>query len=706
EVIRTGNNNYEVMFAVPEIRPMTGPALIVDGAVTAEKVDAESVAAAVGTFLDLSAEQITSGTISTARLNASEVAAAVGQFLELSAGQITSGKISAGQIDAQDIAAAVGAFITLSTDQLVAGSAAIDTAVVDKLWTDVIRARKITSDMLVIGGTRLIDNPIFEPDESGTWGPGWLHPSEDPTARGTAEFYKPDDLDANAVRFMSDGENGFLINMPNTRRAAVTPGQEIRVAAEVKVPDGPGVIFGINFRDRDGEPANNGATVIVPSTGNVWQRFEGSFVVPDDGSVTMEFVVVAILGTGSATVAISNVDMRPKPGPELIVDGGIEARHITASEAMWTKVLRAHKINAEEIDVQDLAADEALVGLLRTAILIAGSVKANMLDVEDVDPTTGQRMTLLSDGLRLYSADSDDLPMVSLTSSEAQNLTVLDPATGDASSMDSGSVSSRTIAANESLLYRGEEVQDLLDTRWRTVARSFRAAPLPGFTILGVARSRGLIELSFMAKAGRMYRIESDIIRADFGPNTQGARFVVYRIRYTTGTTPLTLSSPELAHTAYGVHTGGNASVPVQVSAMGVSWPEDTQVNLLWDVSTGGPTVTHHASTPGRLFVTDIGPALPDTGAPSTLLSPRGGAPPDDGEGSDGNASQVREYLREYTAVKWAGTYQVSNGGAEYVDELGRLRHGLTNNEQGVFRSQIGFPDAMFTDIAGSQSIL
>ncbi len=403
EVVRTGSTNYEVMFATPEIRPMTGPALIVDGAVTADKVDAESVAAAVGTFLDLSAEQITSGTIDTARLNAQEVASAVGTFLEL------------------------------TTDQLVAGDATIGEAVIEKLWADVIRARKITSDMLVIGGTRLIDNPIFEPDDSGSWGPGWLHPSEDSTARGTAEFYKPDDLDANAVRFMSDGENGMLINMPNTRRAAVTPGQEVRVAADVKVPDGPGVIFGINFRDRDGNLANNGSAITVPSTGNVWERFEASFVVPDDGSTTMEFVIAAILGTGSATVSISNVDMRPKTGPELIVDGAVAARHVNAesvagavgtfldlsADQITSGTISADRLNAQEVAAHvggflEITTDQLIAGSAIISDAVAEKLISEVVEAKTITGATirtapsGARAELnAADGLTLYNDNND-----------------------------------------------------------------------------------------------------------------------------------------------------------------------------------------------------------------------------------------------------------------------------------------------------------
>lgn len=80
----------------------------------------------------ISAEWITGGTIDTERLNAIEIAAETGQFLDI------------------------------DVSQLVASEALISEAVVEKLWADVVRARKIGTDMLLVGsGTNLLEDPNF-----------------------------------------------------------------------------------------------------------------------------------------------------------------------------------------------------------------------------------------------------------------------------------------------------------------------------------------------------------------------------------------------------------------------------------------------------------------------------------------------------------------------------------------------------------------
>lgn len=97
---------------------------------------------------NLSAGKITSGTIDTARLNAQQIATAVATIIELNADRITSGTVNTARLNAEEIAAVTAQFINLDVSQLTASGASIGTAVVEKLWTEVVRAKKITTDML------------------------------------------------------------------------------------------------------------------------------------------------------------------------------------------------------------------------------------------------------------------------------------------------------------------------------------------------------------------------------------------------------------------------------------------------------------------------------------------------------------------------------------------------------------------------------
>src|SRR5690606_19281049 len=65
-------------------------------------------------------------------------------------------------------------------------------------------------------------------------------------------------------------------------------------------------------------------------------------------------------------------------------------------------------------------------------LIVDGGVVARHLNVVDTDPDTGFTMSLQPDGMRLW-AGPDDIgePSISLTSSDAQSLSIHDPATDE-----------------------------------------------------------------------------------------------------------------------------------------------------------------------------------------------------------------------------------------------------------------------------------
>lgn len=81
---------------------------------------------------------------------------------DLSAAKITSGIIDVARLNAANVAAHVGDFITARVDRLVAGTGTIDVAVINKLYTEVVRSRKITTDMLLVGaGNNVAPDNLF-----------------------------------------------------------------------------------------------------------------------------------------------------------------------------------------------------------------------------------------------------------------------------------------------------------------------------------------------------------------------------------------------------------------------------------------------------------------------------------------------------------------------------------------------------------------
>lgn len=63
---------------------------------------------------------------------------------------LVDGTVTANKVNAQSVAGAVGQFIQLNVSQLNATTAAMSQAVIDKLWADVVTSRKITTGMLAV----------------------------------------------------------------------------------------------------------------------------------------------------------------------------------------------------------------------------------------------------------------------------------------------------------------------------------------------------------------------------------------------------------------------------------------------------------------------------------------------------------------------------------------------------------------------------
>lgn len=134
-----------------------------------------------------------------------------------------------------------------------------------------------------------------------------------------------------------------------------------------------------------------------------WTRDNGTWV-----PTTIEGAVLANIDAGDIStgyLSAARIDANT-----------ISASQIVASEGLWTKVLGAHLIQATEIGADQINAGH----------IAAGSIEADMLNVQHTDGGTGQKMTLTPDGLRLWGNDDGGEPSISLTTSSAQALSILD----------------------------------------------------------------------------------------------------------------------------------------------------------------------------------------------------------------------------------------------------------------------------------------
>lgn len=348
---------------------------------------------------------------------------------------------------------------------------------------------------------------------------------------------------------------------------------------------------------------------------------------------------------------------------------GVTAPNIKASSELSAKVASFLEVTTGMLTAGGAKiTGELLADILKVATrIVAGNPSGTR---SEMDPFGFHVYRKNLDGNVLEAmrfGQDEDSDFLQLNGSDGSSIASID---------DSGGAAFQSVDSGDSLLYQGQEMAEYLDDYSKVVARS-EVQNLPGFTI-AQARSRGLVEMSFTAEIGHVYRLDTDPLRVDIGAFA-GTGYVVWRLRYTTGDTALSLDSPELVQFAVKQNSGDPAdTITVQLSRSNVQFDDslfdengELNVNILLDVTTGGPTVAHNSATPGRVTITDLGLDVDNTGSASTLLNaaPSGGGS-GDGETNTTTQATKKTYTKTYAAT-WGQSYKIdgsiTNGMDPYV---------------------------------------
>lgn len=107
--------------------------------------------------------KLTAGSATVSDLVAQKIAASTAAIQKADIGNLTvTGTSNLANLVAQRIAANTGQFISLAVSQLTAGTAAMDNAVINKLFSDVVVARMATAESF-IGGNAILDESVTAP---------------------------------------------------------------------------------------------------------------------------------------------------------------------------------------------------------------------------------------------------------------------------------------------------------------------------------------------------------------------------------------------------------------------------------------------------------------------------------------------------------------------------------------------------------------
>ena len=261
----------------------------------------------------------------------------------------------------------------LDVSRLTASSAQLGTAVIDKLWTDVVRARKITTDMLVVSaGENLVPDPGFASGAQGwnthgagiTWSPNAGRSGQ--PAYVISHTYGDGRVLEGKTRFPVDP--GGMYKMSVTVRTSTSiPRSAIVATAYFLREDGSWHSFSI--------PADQAGTI----TAGTWETitFTGHSA-PADAVAGAAYVTVRNTAP-TATYTIDHVSVVRMTDASVIVDGAILARHLTAG-SVTTDKLAALVVTTDKLAANAVTADR----------IAAGAITAEKLDATAI---TGKTIT-------------------------------------------------------------------------------------------------------------------------------------------------------------------------------------------------------------------------------------------------------------------------------------------------------------------------
>ena len=377
-VVHSDTTAIGVNFWAPTIRLKAGGQLIVDGAITAEKIAANAVtAAAIAagaiTTAKLAAGSITAGIIAADAVTAVHIAAAAVTAGAIAANAVTASTIAASAVTATALAAGSVTTAKIATGAVTANEIAANTITAAKIAAGAIGATEIAAGAILASRLAVADMTNLVPDsdlrEAGAW-------------QGGANFTLIPVTDAgNAV--LSTGEirsvipagtvicPGLIFPVSSGQdlfwsyQLARIGGSTYRAYAQVQFLDRTGAlvvnsVLGSSSTDR----TNTSATIVT-----------GAVVVPD-GAYQARWRWVVIGANTDAAVRFWAPVIRLRNKGELIVDGAITANKI-AADAVTANAIAAGAITATAIAAGSIGATQIAAGAITAAKLAAGSITAD-----------------------------------------------------------------------------------------------------------------------------------------------------------------------------------------------------------------------------------------------------------------------------------------------------------------------------------------
>lgn len=284
---------------------------------------------------------------------------------------IENGAVSADQINAESVAGAVGEFLEVTTDNLTAGGATIDEAVINKVWTDGIAAKSVTASQVAVAAGNLLPNGTFAAGSDSGWtgspdativpvvGPDALPATHALRAVNTGSLQpyngpmipvEPGEQYVFEVWMIADRAGSTIyVEFRDDAGNHASSDNQLMTPTE----DGTGSYL------LSGEP--------VPTT---WTKYQTVVNIDPGVSVAQVYSIYYNHSSGDvrdATVYMTGFSLRKRTGAVLIEDGAVSTPKLNVTEQMTAKLADFMSVATKKLIVSDEA-------ILNQATLIGQTV--------------------------------------------------------------------------------------------------------------------------------------------------------------------------------------------------------------------------------------------------------------------------------------------------------------------------------------------
>lgn len=355
-------------------------------------------------------------------------------------------------------------------------------------------------------------------------------------------------------------------------------------------------------------------------TGSTWTKREiRSEVIAnlDVGKLVGGFIDATHIETRSLLVGA---------GPETLGDSIDAADDAKAKVDLWAAAadntfidggkIFTGSVSALQINVNDLFADSGTIGQLNSRI---GTFLTN-------DDGLGYTSTVTGQGLKVTYTDPDTGDVenrVTVGTFTSDFISVSDSAgTISAAMSDEGQVTGREVAADNALFYKGDELDTYLGSYSKGVDVSVFKPDSGIRTNITNASWWRVVGGTFVAKPGRNYKA---VFQGMHVYSTVAGDKVNVKMSYARNAAPTSTTPPTDSCLVYMPAANSAATTP-PLQAMGTFNPSSVEEDItivVWirrETGTGTVSYNTYANDPNywkalRLWVEDMGPDVPETGA-------------------------------------------------------------------------------------------